>query len=103
MWSFCRFLHFIATKGRLNPASERSEAIVFFFNPAPNIMKNYSFIILAAIICLSALPSYAQVDPSSAEQTVTPPVESLEAKQSEPIIEKQQPAPEPDKCESVDR
>ena len=65
-------------------------------------MKNYSFIILAAIVCLSALPSYAQ-DSSSTEQTVTPPVERPEPKQSEPTIYKQQPAPEPDKCESVDR
>ncbi|AFY93326.1 hypothetical protein [Chamaesiphon minutus] len=63
-------------------------------------MKNYSFIILVAVVCLSALPSYAQ-DSSSTDRTVTPPVENLEAK--EPTIDKQQPAPEPAKCESVDR
>jgi hypothetical protein len=28
MWSFYRFLHFIATKGRLNPASERTEVAI---------------------------------------------------------------------------
>jgi hypothetical protein len=66
-------------------------------------MKNYSFIILAAIVWFSALPSYAQVDPSSAEQTIPTPVESIEAKQSEPTIDDRQPAPEPDKCASVDR
>jgi L-fucose mutarotase/ribose pyranase (RbsD/FucU family) len=66
-------------------------------------MKNYSFIILAAIVCLSALPSYAQ-DSSSAEKTVTPAVESPEVEtQSEATINRQQPAPESDKCESVDR
>jgi DNA-binding CsgD family transcriptional regulator len=28
VWSFCRFLHFVATNGRLNPASERSEVAI---------------------------------------------------------------------------
>ncbi|MEA5623052.1 hypothetical protein [Nostoc sp. UHCC 0251] len=27
VWSFCRFLHFISTKGRLNSSSERSEVV----------------------------------------------------------------------------
>jgi hypothetical protein len=29
MWSFYRFLHFIATKGRLNPAPERTKVAIF--------------------------------------------------------------------------
>jgi hypothetical protein len=37
MWSFYRFLHFIATKGRLNPASERSEVAIVFFLIQPTM------------------------------------------------------------------
>jgi hypothetical protein len=34
MWSFYRFLHFVATKGRLNPALERTEVAIFYiFHP----------------------------------------------------------------------
>ena len=66
-------------------------------------MKNYSFVILAAIFCLSALPSYAQ-DTASVEQNVNPPVESAEVTtQSEATIDEQQTASAPDKCGSVDR
>ncbi|MBV8884486.1 MAG: hypothetical protein JO235_10890 [Chroococcidiopsidaceae cyanobacterium CP_BM_RX_35] len=27
VWSFCRFLHFITTKGRRNPTPERSKVV----------------------------------------------------------------------------
>jgi hypothetical protein len=65
-------------------------------------MKNYSFIILAAIVCLSATPSHAQDRSNNDVQTVPPPVESPTPKQSELTIEQQSPAPAPDKCQSAD-
>lgn len=70
-----------------------------------NTMKNHSFVILAALFCLSALPSYAQADPSSVEQTVNPPIIEIPevTAQSEATIDERQTASDPDKCPSVER
>jgi hypothetical protein len=66
-------------------------------------MKNYSFIIFAAIACLLAIPSHAQDRSIGDAQTASPPVESLAPQQSELTSEKQPLAPDSDKCQSVDR
>lgn len=67
-------------------------------------MKNHSFVILTAIFCLSALPSYAQADPSSVKQTVNPPIIEIPdvTAQSEATIDERQTASDPDKCSSAD-
>jgi hypothetical protein len=65
-------------------------------------MKNYSFIILAAIACLSATPSHAQDRSNNEAQTAPPPVESPAPEQSELTIEPQPPATTPATCQSAD-
>jgi hypothetical protein len=66
-------------------------------------MKNYSFIILAAIVCLSATPSHAQDRSNNEAQTAPPPpVESPAPKQPELTIDQQPPATTPAKCQSAD-
>jgi hypothetical protein len=94
---------FLAVKLAGGAYSEDMEQVKPSSPIIPHTMKKYSFVMLAAIACLSALPSYAQDAPSSTELSVATPIESPELKQSEAKTDKQQPAPEPDKCASVDR